>query len=76
LAQPLDTFWFEKINPPSMQFSDAIDDDPATWRFEQHILEEKFVSAWAFRDAEGIEPAILWKHCTVEDIKIPEYVRQ
>jgi 4'-phosphopantetheinyl transferase len=76
LAQPLDTFWFETVDPPSMRFSDGIDDDPTAWHFEQHIVEDGFVSALAFRAAEDDKPATLWKRCTTEDIKIPEYVRQ
>jgi 4'-phosphopantetheinyl transferase len=53
LSQSLDAFWFEQTDPPTINFSDEICDDPSAWHFEQKTLDRSVISSVAFRNTKG-----------------------
>lgn len=53
LTQNLASFWFD-VRPPAIHFAPHLRENPADWRFEQKILNRRFVAAVGLKaTAEG-----------------------
>jgi 4'-phosphopantetheinyl transferase len=67
LSQALDSFWFE-VSPPAIHFEAPLDGDPAAWRFEQRVVDGKFLAALGFRRPSTQISAWAWRQVEPADL--------